>query len=90
MDMADSAGTSLLTLTASSATFNGASVSMGALTATTETLSTYAFTSLPAGVLGMKAFVNNNSSGAAWGSTANGSGSTTYPVWYNGSAWIIG
>jgi hypothetical protein len=50
----------------------------------------YAFGSLPAGMVGMRAFVNNNSASAAFGSAANGSGSTTYPVYYDGVSWKIG
>jgi hypothetical protein len=49
-----------------------------------------AFASLPAGSAGMRAFVNNNSAGAAFGSAANGSGSTTYPVYHDGASWKIG
>ena len=67
-----------------SATF-ASSVSMGALTQTV-----YAFASLPAGVTGMRAFVNNNSAGAAFGSAANGSGAVTYPVYHDGTSWKVG
>jgi hypothetical protein len=49
-----------------------------------------AFASLPAGSAGMRAFVNNNSAGAAFGSTANGAGSTTYPVYHDGVSWKVG
>jgi len=52
--------------------------------------SVYAFASLPAGATGMRAFVNNNSSSAAFGSAANGSGSTTYPVFHDGTSWKVG
>jgi hypothetical protein len=38
----------------------------------------------------MRAFVNNNSAGAAFGSAANGSGSTTYPVYHDGVSWKVG
>jgi hypothetical protein len=38
----------------------------------------------------MRAFVNNNSAGAAFGSTANGAGSTTYPVYHDGVSWKVG
>lgn len=50
----------------------------------------YAFASLPAGSAGMRAFVNNNSAGASFGSAANGSGSTTYPVYHDGTSWKVG
>lgn len=76
---------------------SGGSVSMGALTATSGSFGTgkisqtpVAFASLPAGSAGDRAFVNNNSSGAAFGSAANGSGSTTYPVYHDGVSWKIG
>ena len=49
-----------------------------------------AFASLPAGVTGMRAFVNNNSAGAAFGSAANGSGAVTYPVYHDGTSWKVG
>jgi hypothetical protein len=68
----------------------------GPLTATAGTFSgsvsqtPVAFASLPAGSAGMRAFVNNNSSGAAFGSAANGSGSTIYPVYHDGVSWKIG
>jgi hypothetical protein len=90
-----SAAVKALTLYNGSATF-ASSVSMGALTATTGTFSgsvsqtPVAFASLPAGSAGMRAFVNNNSAGAAFGSAANGSGSTTYPVYHDGVSWKIG
>jgi hypothetical protein len=51
---------------------------------------TYAFASLPAGSAGMRAFVNNNSAGAAFGSAANGSGAVTYPVYHDGTSWKVG
>lgn len=50
----------------------------------------YAYASLPAGSAGMRAFVNNNSASAAFGSAANNSGSTTYPVYHDGVSWKIG
>jgi hypothetical protein len=77
-------------------TGNHGAMNMGALTATTGSFSgsvsqtTVAFASLPTGSAGMRAFVNNNSSGAAFGSAANGSGSTTYPVYHDGVSWKIG
>jgi len=49
-----------------------------------------AFASLPAGSAGMRAFINNNSAGAAFGSAANGAGAATYPVYHDGASWKIG
>ena len=65
-------------------------LSMAALTATSLKVVPVAFASLPTGVTGMRAFVNNNSAAPAFLSAANGSGSTTVPVFYNGSAWLVG
>jgi hypothetical protein len=65
--------------------------SSGAATfASSVSQSPVAFASLPTGSAGMRHFVNNNSSGAAFGSAANGSGSTTYPVYHDGVSWKIG
>lgn len=49
-----------------------------------------AFASLPTGAAGMRAFVNNNSAAAAFGSAANGSGAVTYPVYHDGTSWKVG
>ena len=49
-----------------------------------------AFASLPTGATGKRGFVNNNSAGAAFGSAANGSGATTYPVYHDGVSWKVG
>jgi hypothetical protein len=71
------------------ATFNSVTATTGAFSGSVSQ-TPVAFASLPAGSAGMRAFVNNNSAGAAFGSAANGSGSTTYPVYHDGASWKIG
>jgi hypothetical protein len=89
-------GTNALILNADLSAAFASSVSMAALSATSGTFSgsvsqtPVAFASLPAGSAGMRHFVNNNSASAAFGSDANGSGSTTYPVYHDGVSWKIG
>ncbi len=49
------------------------------------------FASLPASpASGWRAFVSDQTASCAFGTTANGGGSNTCPVWYNGTNWIDG
>lgn len=50
-----------------------------------------AFASLPAApVAGQRAMINNSVAAPAFLSAAAGGGSTTVPVFYNGTAWLVG
>jgi hypothetical protein len=49
----------------------------------------YTVATLPAGVVGAKAYVTNALT-PVFGSTVVGGGSVTVPVFYNGSNWIVG
>jgi len=50
-----------------------------------------AFASLPASpIAGQRAMINNSVAAPAFLSTAAGGGSTTVPVFYNGTAWLVG
>ena len=64
-----------------------ATASTGAFT--TIQTSVYAVGSLPAGTQGMRAMVNN-ALAPTYGATAIAGGSVVTPVFYNGSAWIVG
>lgn len=71
--------------------FNGGNATLvGMFTSASLKNAPVAFASLPSGSAGMRAFVNNNSAGAAFGSAANGSGAVTYPVYHDGTSWKIG
>jgi len=49
----------------------------------------YTVATLPAGVVGAKAYVTN-ALAPVFGSTVSGGGAVTVPVFYNGSNWIVG
>ena len=60
-------------------------LNQGAGTATQYTVAT-----LPASPLvGQLAVVTNGAAGLAWGATIINSGTTSYLVWWNGSAWTV-
>jgi hypothetical protein len=65
----------------------GATASTGAFTSINLTV--YAVASLPSGVQGMKAMVNNALT-PSFGVAVVGGGTVVTPVFYNGSAWIVG
>jgi len=52
-------------------------------------LTPVAVSSLPTGVLGRMAVVNDGTASLAWGATVTGGGSTKYLVWYNGTNWTV-
>ena len=49
----------------------------------------YTVATLPAGVVGMKAYVTD-ALAPSFGVTVAGSGAVTIPVFYNGANWIVG
>lgn len=62
------------------------------LSATGGTIVTpVAFASLPAApVAGQRAMINNSAAAPAFLSAAAGGGAVTVPVFYNGTAWLVG
>jgi len=65
---------------------------VGTVSATNGVIVTpVAFASLPASpVTGQRAMINNSVAAPAFLSTAAGGGSTTVPVFYNGTTWLVG
>jgi hypothetical protein len=62
----------------------------GAMTITGPiTLPVYTVATLPVGVLGARAFVNN-ALAPAFNAAVVGGGAVTVPVFYNGAAWTVG
>jgi len=39
---------------------------------------------------GQRAFISNGENSPTWGATVGSTGTTTYPVWSNGSVWKYG
>lgn len=74
-----------------SVTTSGLAVT-GTVSATNGTIvAPVAFASLPASpVAGQRAMINNSVAAPAFLSAAAGGGATTVPVFYNGSAWLVG
>jgi hypothetical protein len=81
--------------TLSSVNITGGSISGVTLTADSITLTPVSFTNLPTSpAAGTRAFINDapaSSPELGWGDTITvGGGSTTVPVWYDGSNWRVG
>lgn len=49
----------------------------------------YTVSTLPVGPVGSLAYVTDGTSGLSWGATVTGGHSTTYLVWFNGTAWTV-
>jgi|GEM_PF-5072342 len=64
-------------------------VSMGALTATTATTSTYTVAGLPSGSSGMRAMVTN-ALAPTYGAAVVGGGAVITPVYHDGVSWKVG
>ena len=67
----------------------GSSVFSGSVSAVSLITTPVAFASLPAGVTGMRAFVNN-ALAPVFGAAVAGGGAVTVPVYYNGATWNVG
>lgn len=50
----------------------------------------FTFSTLPSPTLGRVAFIIDGPASQAWGATiSSGGGSTSYLLWYNGTAWTV-
>lgn len=69
-------------------TFSDATTVTGTLSATTLSTTAVAFASLPTGVTGMVATVNNSTTNT-WGATIAGGGANTVLAFFNGTNWTV-
>ena len=64
-------------------------VTGSAYVSTTIKQGTYTFATLPAGTVGMRSFITDSTS-STFAASPIGGGAITVPVYYNGTAWLIG